>query len=122
MAVGEFVEPVGHGAHLGRAAFEAVHAGAKFFATGQGTHRPADVLARTAHARACIVPAIQAIVVVEVFEQPGLGLADLGCGEVLTGFEKVRDLAKDPRPALRSAADHDCIGARDREHVTRFFG
>ena len=73
--VGQRVEPVGHRAHLRGAVVEQVHARAKRLAAGQGAHRPADVLARAAHAGDL---AVQAVVVVQVLEQPGLGLRHVG--------------------------------------------
>ena len=65
------------GAGLGLGLVQQVHGGAEGLATRQAAHGPADVLARSAHAG---IFAIQAVVVIQVFEQPGLGLRDLGGG------------------------------------------
>ena len=34
----------------------------------------------------------------------------------------MRDFAKNPRPALRGAADHDGVNARARQHIAGRFG
>ena len=67
MRVGQAVEPVGHGRDLRGADVERVHLGAERLAAGQRAHRPADVLARAAHAGEF---AVQRVVVVQVLEQP----------------------------------------------------
>ena len=51
------------------------------------------------------------VVVVQVLEQPALHLATRRRRRRLAGGQEVRDLAEDPRPALRGAADHDRVGA-----------
>ena len=42
--------------------------------------------------------------------------------EVGAGGEEVLDLAEDPRPALRRAADHQGIGAGGAQHFRAFSG
>ncbi len=75
---------------------------------GRAAHRPADVLARAAHAG---VFAVQRVVLVQVCGEPALHVAHRRRRRQLAVGQVVRDLAEDPRPAHRGAADHQRIGA-----------
>ena len=66
--------------------------------------------------------AVQTVVVVQVLQQPRFGLQHFGFGQVFTGFQVVRHFTKNPRAALRSAADHDGVRARNTQHFARLFG
>src|SRR5207253_2186105 len=78
------------------------------FAAGQALQRPADVLPRASHAGKF---SVEAIVVVEVLEQPALDLGDAGRRRRFAGGEVVGDVGEDPGPPLRGAADHDRVRA-----------
>jgi hypothetical protein len=95
----------------------AVHAGAKGLAAGQRAHIPADVLARAAHAGEFAVQARSG---------PAGGpaaarrtSATSGGARSVAGGQEVRDLAEDPGPALRGAADHHGVGAGGGQHLAR---
>src|SRR5690606_3441996 len=77
---------------------------------------PPKVLARDAHA---LRFAVERIEIVEVGQQDVAHLTRRRRGERVAGREVVRDLAEDPWPALRRAADHHRVGAGAREHLAR---
>ena len=72
---------------------------------------PADVLARGAHADEL---AVERVVVEQVLAQQAPDLVPGRRRQLAAGAEVVVDLAEDPRPPLRGAADHDRIGAGAR--------
>jgi hypothetical protein len=112
-------EKFADGSHLGFTGVQHVHGLAEVFAAGHVAHRPADVLARGAHTRQF---AVEAVVVLKVLQHPG---AHVLCGrwrKRRAGVEKVCDLAEDPRPALRRAADHQRVCFRVAQHGQRLGG
>ena len=97
VGLAEVVEPVAERLQLLVAVLQGVHVLAEGLAAGQGAHGPADVLARGAHAREL---AIQAMVVVQVLDQPMANLQRQRPGAALTVQHVMRDVAKDPGLAL----------------------
>ena len=67
-------EKFADGSHLRFTGVQHVHGLAEVFAAGQVAHRPADVLARSAHTRQF---AVEAVVVLKVLQHPG---AHVLCG------------------------------------------
>ena len=99
-----------------RAVLDRIHARAEADAARQLLHVPADVLARAAHAG---VLAVQEVVILQVVQQQAPHVGDKRRRELPAGREEVRNLAEDPRSALRCAADHDRVGAGVSEHFAR---
>ena len=77
---------------------------------------PRQVLARDAHAGTLAVELVQRP---HVREQRVAHDSDGRRWQQLARREEMRDLAEDPRPPLRGAADHQRVGARGREHGAR---
>lgn len=75
---------------------------------------PAQMLARDAHAG---LLAIERMQMVEVAEKDACDVQWRGFGEQLAGSQVVRDLAENPRTALRATANHHRIGVRCIEYV-----
>jgi hypothetical protein len=116
-ALGQFVEEGRdtRAPELRGGVVQRVHRRAEGLAAGQRAHRPADVLARAAHAG---VFAVQRVVVVQVLRQPALHVAHRGRWRPASPVRQVvRDLAEDPRPALRGAADHQRVAAGVAQHL-----
>jgi hypothetical protein len=112
----KLAQKVAHGSHLGLTGVQHIHGLAEVFAARQVAHGPADVLARGAHTGQL---AVEAVVVQQVLQHPG---AHVLCGrwrKRRAGVEKVCDLAEDPRPALRRAADHQRVCFRVAQHGQR---
>ena len=111
----QFVEEGGHRAHLRVAAVQRVHRRAEGLAAGQRAHRPADVLARGAHAECARRTARSGPAGVRAASRCTSRVA--GGARQRAVCQEVRDLAKDPRPALRGAADHHRVAAGVVQHL-----
>ena len=119
MRVGQRVEPVGDGARPARrrSRSRSSRRGTPS-PPGSAAHVPADVLARAAHAGVLAVQARSGRAGARAASALHLG-APAAARSCVAGGEEVRDLAKDPGPALRGAADHHRVGAGAREHLAR---
>ena len=65
--------------------------------------------------------AVERVQILDMAQQHAVDFIDLGRRQLRAGVQIVLDLAENPRPALRRAADHDGIGAGVFEHVSGFF-
>ena len=115
--VGERVEPVGHGATAATSQLSSVFMCARN-ASPPGSARTAQPMClRALRTPACSPYRRSGRRRCSSSQLPRL--QDAGRRELLAGGEEVRDLAKDPRPALRGAADHQRVGAGRAQHLAR---
>src|SRR5450756_1377643 len=98
-------------------AWQLVHRVAEAGRAGQSFGVPGNVLARDLDSG---IDAIERVQVVQVRDQHLVDLGHERWRQVHPGLEVVLDLAEDPRPALRCAADHDAVGLGVIEHVLGF--
>ena len=104
------------GRDLGRGAFQSVDFATKRLAAHEIMRVPAEMLARDARAGEL---AIERVVVGKMIENDLPCLIDSWRQGVLAVVEKVADLAENPGPPLRRAADHEGVGSGAREHRAR---
>src|SRR5882672_1249279 len=93
---------------LQRRAVDAVHRLPERFTAGMAAAIPLDVLARDAQAGGFAVEGVERI---EVFQQQLAHCVRRGLRQALAAGEEMCDLAEDPGPALRGAADHQAVDA-----------